>query len=332
MKILVTGGAGFIGYHLTKKLLNNGFEILSIDSLNDYYDVNLKKNRIANIESSENANAFKFHKVDLTNKEHCYDIFSKNKFDIVIHLAAQPGVRYSIENPHAYIDSNIQGFMNVIEGCRNFDIKHFIYASSSSVYGLNVSVPFKTTDNTDNPISLYAATKKSNELIAQTYSHLYGIPTTGLRFFTVYGPYGRPDMAYFNFTKSILSGNPIDAYGYGELKRDFTYVDDITEGLLRLIDKPPTRQQNELSNISSFHKIFNIGNNSPVTVNEFIRTIEIACGKKAIVNRKPMPLGDVTETYADIDDLFEHTGFKPITSLEVGITNFVKWYKEYALK
>lgn len=329
MKVLVTGGAGFIGFHLIKSLLNRGDEVINIDNLNEYYSPVLKQDRLNNISSQPNANKHHFIKMDISDREATRELFNKYTFDVVVNLAAQAGVRYSIENPHAYVDSNLVGFLNILEGCRHSKVKHFVYASSSSVYGMNTKHPFSTSDQVDCPISLYAATKKSNELMAYSYSHLYSIPTTGLRFFTVYGPYGRPDMAYFSFTKKILNGDVIDVFNHGEMQRDFTYIDDIVEGMLRVIDKEPKSEVLQNSNAKAPYKLYNIGNNQPVTLRRFISAIEAACEIKAIENLLPMQAGDVPITYAEIDNLIADTGFKPATSIEDGITKFVDWYKEY---
>ncbi len=329
MNILVTGAAGFIGFHLIEKLLEKNCFIVGIDNINDYYDVDLKNDRIKILTENSSTDTFKFIKLDLANREAMSTLFSRYKFDVVINLGAQAGVRYSIENPHAYMDSNMVGFLNVLEGCRQSKVKHLLYASSSSVYGMNVKQPFSTEDRVDYPISLYAATKKSNELMAHTYSHLYNIPTTGLRFFTVYGPYGRPDMAYFSFTKKILSGQQIDVYNNGVMQRDFTYIDDIVEGIIRLIDKTPAPQNSSITTAIAPYKIYNIGNNQPVTLRRFINAIEQACGKKAKENLLPMQPGDVPITYADIDELTTDIGFKPSISIEDGIAKFVEWYRSY---
>ncbi|MDA8958130.1 NAD-dependent epimerase [Gammaproteobacteria bacterium] len=329
MKILITGAAGFIGFHLTQAMLNLGAEVVGIDNLNDYYDPALKNLRLEKINSHGNSYNFKFFGADISDQPIVDDIFKQYDFDVVVNLAAQAGVRYSIENPHTYINSNILGFLNILEGCRNSSVKHLVYASSSSVYGMNKKQPFSVEDRVDYPVSLYAATKRSNELMAYNYSHLFGIPSTGLRFFTVYGPYGRPDMAYYKFTKSILSGQKIDVYNQGEMVRDFTYIDDIVEGCLRVIKAPPELQSNRLSNSSAPHKILNIGNNNPITLRRFISTIEKCTGKKANENLLPMQPGDVPNTFADIDPLIEDYGFKPKTSIEDGMANFVEWFREY---
>lgn len=333
MRVLVTGAAGFIGFHLTKALVSSGYDVIGIDNLNDYYDVYLKRKRLDDLESSIKTSSpkgsFSFQLHDISCRNSTEDFFKKNKFDCLINLAAQAGVRYSIENPHSYIDSNIVGFTNILEGARNSNINHVIFASSSSVYGMNTKQPFSTIDNTDYPISLYAASKKSNELLAHSYSHLYKIPITGLRFFTVYGPYGRPDMAYFKFTKAILDGSPIDIYNRGEMKRDFTYIDDIVEGILRLINKIPLPLSDRVTNSQAPFKIYNIGNNNPVTLRRFISAIENACKKKANENLLPMQAGDVPITYADISDLKNDIDFQPATLIEDGISSFVNWYKSF---
>ena len=332
MKILVTGAAGFIGFHLIKALLGKDCFIVGIDNLNSYYEVTLKKDRLKILNEQSNEDTFSFITLDLADREAMASLFAEHGFDIVINLGAQAGVRYSIEKPHEYIDSNVVGFLNVLEGCRQTQVKHLVYASSSSVYGMNIKQPFSTGDRVDYPISLYAATKKSNELMAHTYSHLYNIPTTGLRFFTVYGPYGRPDMAYFSFTKKILAGEQIDVYNNGEMQRDFTYIDDIVEGITRIIDKIPEPQQSFATTAIAPYQIYNIGNNQPVTLRRFITAIESACGKKAKENLLPMQPGDVPATYADIDELTADIGFRPETSIEDGILKFVDWYKAYYLK
>ena len=326
MKILVTGAAGFIGFHLSKGLLERGDTVIGIDNLNDYYDPRLKQLRLDQITKHSKSQNFEFMKADIANRELMSELFASHKFDVVVNLAAQAGVRYSLENPHAYVDSNLAGFVNILEGCRNSKVKHLVFASSSSVYGMNLKQPFSTQDRVDCPISLYAATKKSNELMAHAYSHLYNIPTTGLRFFTVYGPYGRPDMAYYKFTKAILSGESIDVYNNGEMKRDFTYIDDIVEGVMMVVDSMPMPQVNTKSSITPPYKLYNIGNNSPVMLLDFIAAIEKYCSKKAKKNFLPMQLGDVLTTFADIDDLVNEIGFKPSTSINSGIEKFVKWY------
>lgn len=332
MNILITGAGGFIGFHLAMSLLeDNKFTIFGIDNMNNYYDKNLKESRIQALSSHKNADNFFFKKIDISNRNEIEQFFKNNKFEYVVHLAAQAGVRHSISQPHEYIDSNIHGFLNIIEGCRYGKIKHFLYASSSSVYGASTKEPFSTSDRVDNPISLYAASKKSNELMAYSYSHLYNIPSTGLRFFTVYGPYGRPDMAYFKFTKKILSNEIIDIYNNGIMKRDFTYIDDIVDGVKRLLFKPPSISKITNSSSEAPYKIYNIGNNKPISLIDFISIIEEACGKKANRNFLPMQPGDVPSTFADIDDLIRDTGFIPNTSIEKGINEFVKWYKDYYL-
>jgi UDP-glucuronate 4-epimerase len=328
MKILVTGAAGFIGYHLAQRLLSQGQQVYGIDNLNDYYDVNLKK---ARLEQLQPHSEFTFQELDLSDRVDISQLFQNHKFDRVVHLAAQAGVRYSLQNPHAYADSNLMGFLNILEGCRHSKIEHLVFASSSSVYGANTKVPFAVSDNVDHPISLYAATKKANELMAHSYSHLYNLPLTGLRFFTVYGPWGRPDMAYFKFVKAIAENKPIDVYNFGKMQRDFTYIDDVVEGVVRVMEKPPQgNSQNSTS--SAPYKIYNIGNNSPVELLTFIEVIEKAMGKTAVKNLLPMQPGDVPSTYADVDDLMQDVGFKPATSIEEGIHHFVEWYQDYYLR
>ena len=347
MKVLITGTAGFIGFHLANKLIARGDEVIGLDCISDYYDPNVKYGRLdyAGIDqkdikynkltqSSKKAN-YRFIKLQLEDKDNLDNLFELEQFDSVCNLAAQAGVRYSIENPMAYIDANIIGFINILESCRNNGVKNLSYASSSSVYGLNESYPFSTFDNVDHPMSLYAATKKSNELMAHTYSHLYGISTTGLRFFTVYGPWGRPDMALFLFTKAALEGRFIDVFNYGEMLRDFTYIDDIVEGVTRIIDNPAqpnpewSGKQPEPSSSSSPYKIYNIGNNDPVKLMDFIEAIENALGKKIQKNMMPLQAGDVPETYANVDDLVRDLDYKPSTSVQKGIDNFVAWYREF---
>lgn len=335
MKIFVTGAAGFIGFFLSKKLLADGHLVTGLDNLNDYYDVNLKRGRLNELEGQENSQNFKFVEGDLSGCELMAEIFENGKFDVVINLGAQAGVRYSLKNPQAYIDSNIQGFMNILEGCRHHKPKHLIYASSSSVYGMNEKMPFNTSDSVDHPVSLYAATKKSNELMAHTYSHLYGIPSTGLRFFTVYGPWGRPDMAYFLFTKAILKGEPIKVFNHGKMFRDFTYIDDIVESIVRLLDKPPSKNpdwdKNSPNPATSFapYQLFNIGHNSPVNLMDFIAEIEKNLGIEAKKKMMEIQPGDVPKTWADVEDLFEYIDHKPQVGIEEGIKNFVEWYREY---
>ena len=331
MKVLVTGAAGFIGFHLTLALIEKGFEVIGIDNLNDYYEPRLKQLRLNKIREHTKSEKFRFLKLDISDRSSMEYLFDKNQFDMVVNLAAQAGVRYSIDNPYAYVDSNLVGFVNILEGCRNNKIKHLVYASSSSVYGMNVKQPFSTNDRVDYPISLYAATKKSNELMAHTYSHLYNLPTTGLRFFTVYGPYGRPDMAYYKFTKKIMNGEPIDVYNNGIMKRDFTYIDDIVDGIMNTLDSIPSSCHSNESNSAPPYRIFNIGNNKPVSLREFITSIENACEKKAIENLLPMQPGDVPTTFADVDDLISAVGFKPSTPIQDGINKFVEWYKRYEL-
>ena len=327
MKVLVTGAAGFIGFHLTLALLERDDEVVGIDNLNDYYDPALKQLRLDEIAKHPKCSNFEFIKADISDRVFMEQLFSDHSFDVVVNLAAQAGVRYSLENPHAYVESNLVGFVNILEGCRHSKVKHLVYASSSSVYGMNVKQPFSTDDRVDYPISLYAATKKSNELMAHTYSHLYNIPTTGLRFFTVYGPYGRPDMAYYKFTKAILNGDPIDVYNNGVMKRDFTYIDDIIEGVVRVMDKTPTPNENKYSTAKPPYRIYNIGNNNPVTLRDFISAIEDACGDKAEKNLLPMQAGDVPITYADIDTLSDLCDFRPQTSIQDGMNKFFNWYK-----
>jgi UDP-glucuronate 4-epimerase len=332
MKILVTGSAGFIGSQLSKSFLKRGEEVVGLDNLNDYYDVNLKKARLSQLEELPN---FRFVKLDLADRAGMAELFAQEKFNRVVNLAAQAGVRYSIENPHAYVDSNIVGFVNLLEGCRHNGVEHFVFASSSSVYGLNTTMPFSVRHNVDHPISLYAATKKANELMAHTYAHLYGLPTTGLRFFTVYGPWGRPDMALFKFTKAILEDQPIDVYNHGRMQRDFTYIDDIIEGVVRVLDKIPKPNPTwsgdapEPNTSVAPYRLYNIGNNNPVELMHYIETLEKTLGKTAKKNMLPMQAGDVPATYADVDDLERDVGFKPQTSVEKGIECFIEWYRRY---
>lgn len=329
MKYLVTGAAGFIGFFTTKRLCEMGHEVVGIDNLNDYYDVSLKHARLNELEPLKN---FRFVELDLADREGIAALFKQEKFNRVIHLAAQAGVRYSIENPMAYIDSNLVGHATILEGCRNNDVEHLVYASSSSVYGMNTKMPFSTTDVVDHPVSLYAATKKSNELMSHTYSHLYGIPTTGLRFFTVYGPWGRPDMAYFKFTQMVNRGEAIPVFNEGKLKRDFTYIDDIVEGIVRIQDVIPTTSDHfdstDPSRSSAPYRVYNIGNNQPVELMTFITALENAIGKQAEKQYLPMQPGDVYATYADVSDLMETVGFKPSTSIEEGLQQFAQWYKK----
>lgn len=320
-KILITGGAGFIGFHLSKKLLENNFFVVVIDNLNDYYDVELKNARLNILKKYKN---FSFYRMDIVNKNELLDLFDSNKFDIVINLAAQAGVRYSIDHPDSYINSNIIGFFNILECCRAFPVKHLLFASSSSVYGKNKKVPYKTTDNVDHPVSLYAATKKSDELLAYAYSNLYNIKVTGLRFFTVYGPFGRPDMAYFSFTNDIIDNKVIKVFNNGDMYRDFTYIDDVVTSIINLLDKVPLEDENGVA-----YKIYNIGNNNPVKISDFIEILEKELKRKAKKIYLPMQPGDVYETYADINDLKKMTGFAPKTSLNEGLHKFVVWYKDF---
>jgi UDP-glucuronate 4-epimerase len=324
MSILVTGAAGFIGYHLSKRLLAENHNVIGIDNMNDYYDIRLKNDRLANLENNSN---FAFYKMDLANKESLFQLFEEHSISIIINLAAQAGVRYSIINPHAYVHSNIAGFINILEASRHYKIEHLIYASSSSVYGANTRIPFSTKDPVDHPVSIYAATKKSNELMAYTYSHLFQIPTTGLRFFTVYGPWGRPDMAYYSFTRNIFNEKPIKVFNNGDLSRDFTYIDDIIEGIIRLLDKPLLCLRRSLPP----YIIYNIGNNTPVKIMDFIQKLEDLIGKKATIDYLPMQLGDVKETYADISDLQKDIGYRPTTPIEKGLYKFVEWYKQHGM-
>lgn len=344
MKVFITGTAGFIGYHLTEKLLANGYEVLGIDNINDYYDVSLKCDRLAQsgikkpeqgeILKSDKYESYRFVHADIQDKGVIDHLFKTEKIDVVINLAAQAGVRYSLENPQTYIDNNITGFLNILEGCRNHPVKHLIYASSSSVYGSNKKMPFRTSDTVDHPVSLYASSKKTNELMAHTYSHLFDIPTTGLRFFTVYGPWGRPDMALFLFTKAIVEGKGIDVYNYGEMSRDFTYIDDIVNGIHALIDHAPKNLKDGSESIKQTgtnapYQLFNIGFGSPVKLMDFIREIEKNLGIEAEKNMMSIQPGDVPKTWADVSDLHKLTGFKPQTSIEVGIKNFINWYLDY---
>jgi len=332
MKIMLTGVAGFIGFHVCKRLLERGDEVVGIDNLNDYYDVSLKEARLARLLEYP---GFSFCKSDIADRQSIAALFVEQKPERVINLAAQAGVRYSIENPHAYVDSNLVGFVNILEGCRHNDVKHLVYASSSSVYGSNRNLPFSVSHSVDHPVSLYAATKKSNELMAHTYSYLYDLPTTGLRFFTVYGPWGRPDMAYFLFTKAILEGRTIDVYNYGKMRRDFTYIDDVVTGVVRTLDtiaKPDTNYSHENPTPESSaapYRLYNIGNHQSVELNYLIELIEKGLGKKAIKNILPMQPGDVEETCADIDALMRDVGFRPNTPIEVGIARFLEWYRDY---
>lgn len=333
MKYLVTGAAGFIGFHVAQRLCHDGHQVVGIDNLNDYYEVSLKEARLAQLSPLP---GFRFERMDLADRGAMAAFFAREsareQFERVIHLGAQAGVRYSLDNPFAYADSNLTGTLTVLEGCRHHGVKHLVYASSSSVYGLNEQMPFKTSDGVDHPVSLYAASKKANELMAHSYSHLYGLPTTGLRFFTVYGPWGRPDMALFKFVRAILAGEPIDIYNQGQLSRDFTHVDDIVEGIVRVADRSPVgdpnwRRQTDAS--PAPYRLYNIGNGSPVRLLDFVEAIETALGKPAIRNLLPMQAGDVLSTWADTEALFEATGYKPKMALQEGVESFIAWYKAY---
>ena len=332
MKLLVTGAAGFIGMQVALRLLQRGDEVVGLDNLNDYYDVTLKQNRLKVLEEHSK---FRFCKMDLADTSGVTTLFAAEKFPRVIHLAAQAGVRYSLKNPHAYINSNIVAFMNILEACRHNQVEHLSYASSSSVYGANTKLPFSVHDNVDHPVSLYAATKKANELMAHTYSHLYGLATTGLRFFTVYGPWGRPDMALFLFTRSILEGRPIDVFNHGKMMRDFTYIDDIVEGVIQVSDRPAAANQQwsgdhpDPATSYTSYRLYNIGNNTPVELMHLIEVLEKSLGRKAEKNFLPMQAGDVPATFANVDDLMRDTGFRPATPIEVGVQRFVDWYKAY---
>jgi UDP-glucuronate 4-epimerase len=335
MKVLVTGAAGFIGMHASLRLLERGDSVVGIDNLNDYYDPTLKEARLERLTANP---SFTFTKADVADR-HCMErIFSDHRPQRVVHLAAQAGVRYSLTNPHAYIDSNLQGFVNILEGCRHTQVEHLVYASSSSVYGGNTSLPFRESDSVDHPISLYAATKKANELMAHTYSHLFRLPTTGLRFFTVYGPWGRPDMALFLFTKAILEGRPIDVFNHGKMRRDFTYVDDIVEGILRVLDRPAepdpafNPMQPDPARSDAPYRVFNIGNSSPVQLMTYIETLEENLGRKAVKNFLPLQQGDVPASDADTSQLKSATGFAPATPVKDGIRRFVEWYRSYYSK
>lgn len=331
-RLLVTGAAGFIGFHVSRRLLDRGDDVVGLDNLNDYYDVRLKHDRLALLEGQTR---FQFVQADLEDRAAVQQLFASTQPEVVIHLAAQAGVRYSLENPHAYVDANLVGFMNILEGCRRHGVRHLTYASSSSVYGANTRMPFSVHDNVDHPVSLYAATKKANELMAHTYSHLYRLPTTGLRFFTVYGPWGRPDMALFKFTKAILAGQPIDVYNHGRMQRDFTYIDDIVEGVVRVADRMaepnPTWSGDapDPGTSSAPFKIYNIGNHQPVELLYFIEVLEKCLGRQAEKRLLPIQAGDVPATYADVDDLMRDAGFRPATTIEEGIARFVAWYREY---
>jgi len=332
MKILVTGAAGFIGFHTSRRLLDRGDEVVGMDCLIPYYDPTLKESRLKQLTSQA---GFRFVKMDLGDTASIAALFAGEKFRRVVHLAAQAGVRYSLANPQAYVDSNVTGFLNILEGCRNNDVEHLAYASSSSVYGANVVTPFSVHHNVDHPISIYAATKKANELMAHTYSHLFGIPTTGLRFFTVYGPWGRPDMALFIFTKAILAGEPIDVFNHGDMQRDFTYVDDIVTGVTRVVDKIPEPNPQwdaakaDPGTSSAPYRLYNIGNNNPVRLMKLIETLENALGRTADMRMREMQPGDVPATFADVDDLARDVGFRPSTPIEVGVQRFVDWYRDY---
>jgi UDP-glucuronate 4-epimerase len=334
-KILVTGAAGFIGFHTAKRLLEQGREVVGLDNLNAYYDVTLKEARLRLLEAYP---GFRFLRASLEDRPVMEEFFAHERFDLVINLAAQAGVRYSLQNPHTYIESNIAGFLNVLEGCRHNNVKHLVYASSSSVYGANTTVPFSEHHTTDHPVSLYAATKKSNELMAHSYAHLFGLPTTGLRFFTVYGPWGRPDMAYFSFTKAILEGQTIDVYNHGRMQRDFTYIDDIVDGIIRVLEQPPQPDPDWNSAVpdpagsSAPYRIYNIGNNRPVELGRFIEILEECLQKQASKNMQPLQPGDVLVTCANIDDLMRDAGFKPATPIETGLCCFVEWYRGYYLR
>ena len=332
MKVLITGAAGFIGSNLSLRLLERGDEVIGIDNLNDYYDVNLKKSRLARTADHP---GFTDVRIDLEDRAGIAEVFAKYKPHRVVNLAAQAGVRYSLENPHAYVDTNLVGFMNILEGCRHNGVEHLVYASSSSVYGSNTTMPFSVHDNVDHPVSIYAATKKANELMAHTYSHLYRMPTTGLRFFTVYGPWGRPDMALFLFTRKILAGEPIDVFNYGNHRRDFTYIDDIVEGVIRVLDRVPQPNPDwsgdhpDSATSNAPYALYNIGNQQPVELKRYIEVLEDCLGKKAIQNLLPLQPGDVPDTYANVEDLVRDTGYRPDTSVEDGIANFVAWYRDF---
>lgn len=334
--ILVTGCAGFIGFHLTSRLIarleQSGDQVVGLDNLNEYYDVALKKARLAQLNACA---GFRFHRLELSNRQEIARLFSETRFDKVVNLAAQVGVRYSVTHPEAYVDSNLTGFANLLEGCRQTGVKHLIFASSSSVYGGSTRMPFSAHDPADHPVSLYAATKKANELLAHAYAHLYRLPVTGLRFFTVYGPWGRPDMAYFLFTKAILEGRPIPVYNHGKMRRDFTYVDDVVEALVRLMDRIPepdpewSSDQPDPASSSAPYRVYNVGNHSPVELGEFIRVLEDKLGRKARLDLLPMQPGDVIATWADVEDLVRDAGFSPSTSIEEGLGRFVDWYRKY---
>jgi UDP-glucuronate 4-epimerase len=331
-KILVTGAAGFIGFHVSRRLLARGDEVVGIDNLNSYYDVKLKHDRLAQLTGDAR---FRFQSLDIAHRDDMARLFAAEKPERVCHLAAQAGVRYSLSNPHAYVDANLAGFMNVLEGCRHHSVQHLVFASSSSVYGANSQMPFSVHQNVDHPVSLYAATKKANELMAHSYAHLFGLPCTGLRFFTVYGPWGRPDMALFLFTKAILAGQPIDVFNHGKMRRDFTYIDDIVEGVVRTLDRGATPNPDwsgdrpDPATSRAPYRIYNIGNNQPVELLYLIETLEKCLGKMAAKNLLPMQPGDVPETFADVADLTHDVGFRPDTPIETGVQKFVEWYREY---
>ena len=335
MRVLITGVAGFIGMHLALKLLERGDEVVGIDNFNDYYDVTLKQRRLQRVVDADSAGRFKFMRLDLADRDGMAQLFATEGLDAVVNLAAQAGVRYSIDNPLAYVDSNLVGFAHILEGCRHNGVKHLVYASSSSVYGANESMPFSVHDNVDHPLSLYAASKKANELMAHTYSHLYGLPTTGLRFFTVYGPWSRPDMAMFKFTKAILAGQPIDVFNYGKHRRDFTYIDDIVEGVIRTLDNTATGNPNwqgatpDPATSKAPWRVYNIGNQHPVELMDYIQAIENALGMKAQLNLLPLQPGDVPDTYADVGALVQDVGYRPSMSVDEGTRRFVAWYREY---
>jgi len=332
MKVLVTGAAGFIGMHVAQRLLDRGDKVIGLDNLNEYYDVNLKLARLAELKKHA---AFEFHRIDIVDATALEQLMAQEHFDSIVHLAAQAGVRYSLTNPHAYIDSNITGFLNVLEACRKHPVKHLVYASSSSVYGGNTKLPFSESDNVDHPVSLYAVTKKSNELMAHSYSHLFGIPTTGLRFFTVYGPWGRPDMALFIFTRAILEGKPVDLFNNGDMQRDFTYIDDIAEGVVRVLDRPPSSDDKfdkatpDPAHSWAPYQMLNIGNNGPAALLEYLDALERALGRKAQRNLMPMQPGDVKATFADTDLLTRWTGLAPGTPIKAGVQRFADWYRAY---
>ena len=332
MKTLVTGTAGFIGMHVTRRLLKDQFDVIGLDNLNDYYDIKLKQDRLKQLQNLKN---FRFIQIDIADRVAIEKIFLEEKFQLVINLAAQAGVRYSLKNPYAYINSNIVGFMNILEGCRHHPVNHLVYASSSSVYGTNTKMPFSTSDNVDHPASLYAATKKSNELMAHTYSHLFGIPTTGLRFFTVYGPWGRPDMSPSLFAHAIFQGKPIDVFNHGKMQRDFTYIDDIVEGIIRILKKPATpdplysRINPDPARSDAPYEIYNIGSHTPILLDDFIKALESVIGKEAIKRLLPMQPGDVQATYAAVDSLKKAVGFQPTTTVSDGIQQFIEWFRKY---